>query len=373
MGLTALDLGLRGAASGLFLMIMLVLAQLRPTNRNIILGMAMAAGGAVYAIATAPFIPKSSLVWTMPILSAQPVIFWLWARMTFDDDFILKRWHGALWLAVVGLGFAVTIGWTSWPALASGGARALPMVALVLAVSAAIQTVKTWRADLIARRRRLRIAILVINIVFIALVAGASLTSLPVASPGGPDSFASALGLFVVAMLAACGFFGVKAAAPAMQAKPALATGEAQVVNRDEDGRGSIAPALLRRLDHLMTVERVYRQEGLSIGGLAASLDLPEYRLRQVINEWLGYRNFNAFLNRYRIDDAKASLSDPTQREVPVLTIAMDAGFQSIGPFNRAFKADTGVTPTEFRRDSLTRSQAAASESDGNFKIGQSH
>jgi AraC-like DNA-binding protein len=38
-----------------------------------------------------------------------------------------------------------------------------------------------------------------------------------------------------------------------------------------------------------------------------------------------------------------------------VLTIAMDAGFQSIGPFNRAFKAETGMTPTEFRREALSR------------------
>jgi hypothetical protein len=49
--------------------------------------------------------------------------------------------------------------------------------------------------------------------------------------------------------------------------------GEARVSN-------SIAPILLRRLDldNLMTVERIYRQEGLSISGLASRLDLPEYR-----------------------------------------------------------------------------------------------
>jgi AraC-like DNA-binding protein len=128
---------------------------------------------------------------------------------------------------------------------------------------------------------------------------------------------------------------------------------------------------LLRRLDHLMSVERIYRQEGLTIAVLAARLDLPEHRLRQVINEGLGHRNFNAFLNRYRIDEAKAALSDPGQREVPVLTIAMDAGFQSIGPFNRAFKADTGITPTEFRRDALARSQVIPSGGDDS-KIGQS-
>ena len=105
-----------------------------------------------------------------------------------------------------------------------------------------------------------------------------------------------------------------------------------------------------------MTVERVYRQEGLTIGVLAAKLDLPEYRLRQAINEGLGYRNFNAFLHRYRINEAKAALSDPGQRDVAVLTIAMDAGFQSIGPFNRAFKAATGRTPSEFRREHLADS-----------------
>jgi hypothetical protein len=105
MDLAALDLGLRGAASGLFLMMVLVLLRLRPTNRHMILGMALAAGAAAYAVATAPFVPKSLLRWTLPILSTLPVIFWLWARTTFDDDFILMRWHGALWLTVAGIGF----------------------------------------------------------------------------------------------------------------------------------------------------------------------------------------------------------------------------------------------------------------------------
>ena len=48
--------------------------------------------------------------------------------------------------------------------------------------------------------------------------------------------------------------------------------------------------------------------------------------------------------------EAEPALSDPAQADVPVLTIALDAGFGSIGPFNRAFKAQTGVTPTEYRR-----------------------
>ena len=115
----------------------------------------------------------------------------------------------------------------------------------------------------------------------------------------------------------------------------------------------AIEPELLRRLQRLMIVERAYRREGLTIGSLSAELGVPEYRLRQLINEGLGHRNFNAFLNSYRIEEAKAALADPGQEQVPVLTIAMDTGFQSIGPFNRAFKAATDLTPTEFRRLAL--------------------
>jgi AraC-like DNA-binding protein len=372
MDLIALDLGLRGAASGLFLMMVLVLLGLRSTNRHVILVMALAAEGAAYAVATAPFVPESLYRWTLPVLGMQPVIFWLWARTTFDDDFILKRWHGALWLTVVGIGFSVSFAWTSWPALARSGGRILSVAALVLALSAAVQTIESWRADLVARRRRLRIAVLAMSTLFIAFDAGSSLISVPIAEWGARGNLAVALILFVVATVVGWGFFGVKATAAMMQAPAAIASGksrgEAQVSHPESDDRDSIAPILLRRLDNLMTVERIYRQEGLSIGALAARLDLPEYRLRQVINEGLGYRNFNAFLNHYRIDEAKAALSDPSQRDVQVLTIAMDAGFQSIGPFNRAFKADTGMTPTEFRRHALVPSQPAPSRSDENLK-----
>ena len=83
---------------------------------------------------------------------------------------------------------------------------------------------------------------------------------------------------------------------------------------------------------------------------------MPEHRLRRLINQGLGHRHFSAFLNAYRVADAKQVLADPRQSDVPILTIAMDVGFQSIGPFNRAFKAATGRTPGEFRREKLADS-----------------
>ena len=118
--------------------------------------------------------------------------------------------------------------------------------------------------------------------------------------------------------------------------------------------------ALLDALRRLTEEDKIYREEGFSIAVLAARLGTPEYRLRHLINQRLGHRNFSSFVNGYRLAEAKAALADPGQNEVPILTIALDTGFQSIGPFNRAFKAETGMTPSEFRLSGSRRHAAAA-------------
>jgi len=109
----------------------------------------------------------------------------------------------------------------------------------------------------------------------------------------------------------------------------------------------------VRRFRKVFEQERVYREHGLTIAGLAARLELPEYRLRALINNHLGYRNFNALLHEYRIRDASLMLADPAQRHLPVLTIALTVGYQSITPFNNAFRQAKQQTPTEFRRKAL--------------------
>ena len=373
MGIIALDLGIRGAASGLFLMILtVILIRARPLTTIKLLGSAMSASTVAYLIATAPFVPKTTLWWTLPILAGNPVLVWLWARATFDDDFVVRRWHGASWLIVICIGFTVSLSWTAWPTFARAGGRLLSLISLILALSAIAQTVRTWSADLVAGRRRLRLAIVTSSMLFIVILAGSDLLSISsIVSPSISGSLLSSAGLLVMAAMVGWSLFYPPPANLPVAATATNTSSTTRTEPRADGGRDTIAPALLRQLDHLMSVERIYRQEGLTIAMLAARLDLPEHRLRQAINEGLGHRNFNAFLNSYRIDEAKAALSEPSQRDVPVLTIAMDAGFQSIGPFNRAFKADTGMTPTEFRRDALAQSHVIASESDDDSKIGQ--
>ena len=74
--------------------------------------------------------------------------------------------------------------------------------------------------------------------------------------------------------------------------------------------------------------------------------------MRALINGQLGFRNFSAFLNSYRTGAAADALRDPEQDHLTVAEIAFGLGYQSLGPFNRAFKEARGQTPTEFRRSS---------------------
>jgi AraC-like DNA-binding protein len=110
--------------------------------------------------------------------------------------------------------------------------------------------------------------------------------------------------------------------------------------------------SVLDRLNQRFVPERLYAREALTIIELASVLHTQEHVLRRVINHGLGFRNFNDFLHTHRLKEAAERLGDPHQRRTPVLTIALEAGYGSIGPFNRAFKERFGVTPTEYRRAS---------------------
>ena len=116
---------------------------------------------------------------------------------------------------------------------------------------------------------------------------------------------------------------------------------------------GAESPRLVEALHGLLNVDRVYRRPKISIRSLADEIGLPEYRLRKLIHEELGFRNFNAFMHHYRIREACEMLSDPGQARTPILTIALTIGYQSINTFNRAFREIKGETPSTFRARAL--------------------
>jgi AraC-like DNA-binding protein len=111
-----------------------------------------------------------------------------------------------------------------------------------------------------------------------------------------------------------------------------------------------------------MRDERLYRRPRLALRDLAGHLGLPEHRARLLINQHLGFRNFNAFLNHFRLQEAALRLRSASDAHLPILTIALEAGFGSIGPFNRAFRDAFGTTPTEYRQGGGPPAMAGSSQ-----------
>ena len=117
---------------------------------------------------------------------------------------------------------------------------------------------------------------------------------------------------------------------------------------------------LAGRIESLFQDDHYYATEGLTVAELAARLAERDYKVRRAINGVLGYRNFNAFLNQYRVAAAKRRLL--AEPGLPVLRLAMDLGYRSLAGFNKAFKEDTGRTPTEFRRNSIDTNHEPAAQ-----------
>lgn len=96
-----------------------------------------------------------------------------------------------------------------------------------------------------------------------------------------------------------------------------------------------------------MENERPYLDPDLSLNDLARRLKTNTSVLSPVINAGTG-KNFNDFVNQYRVDAFKRQALDPANAHLSLLGIALDCGFNSKATFNRAFKKLTGQSPREF-------------------------
>ncbi|MCI5044810.1 MAG: AraC family transcriptional regulator [Aquisalinus sp.] len=107
--------------------------------------------------------------------------------------------------------------------------------------------------------------------------------------------------------------------------------------------------ALAARILAALERDQLFTTPDLKMADLAAAVGEQEYKVTSCITGQLGYRNFNQLINARRVDHAKQILISTEQAGRSILSVALDCGFNSIGPFNRAFKAQTGMTPSAFR------------------------
>lgn len=340
-GLAALDLMVRGGSVTLFLLWSWLLWR---DHRQVLAArMAIVMNGTIicYIVASLlwdahPFALHAMIVDTISVTA--PAAFWLFAHVWFSDSKEIgwRRWAivGAfILLPVYQIVHIRLTGQFSMPAWI--GVR-IGMVGFALAA--------LWLAwadrdnDLVEQRRRFRKSVVWLIGGFVMWV---NVIEMLTDRNGGGFALRAIteLAILISTFVVSAALYGF--------ANPELFG--ASIRPSPPDARPDTPSALATRLQTHMLAERPYRTEGLTIAALAAQLGEQEYRLRRLINGELGFRNFTAFLNSYRLAEVREALADPAQREVPILTIALDAGFGSLGPFNRAFREAEGRTPTEYR------------------------
>lgn len=353
-GLALLEIFIRSMNAGASLLLAFALIAKRPRSWRHGLGALFALGAGSYVIASSPPLLDLFGPWFAPfhVLSILAgVIFWCFALALFDDGF---RWRWPYFIP-----FAMTLPLVfahfflpKEPSIFWYAALILARAALIFGYGHAIYVaLRRANEDLIEGRRVFRVAFAIAVAIMGLIVVYAEST--------GADQDASH-GLMLVhalAILVLTFLFGVWLI-DARTDVFADAPSGAPTASQKADGPAIPAAdrAAYAKLTGLMA-DGVWREEGLSVAGLAEKVGLAEHQLRKLINGVLGHKNFSAFLNSYRLAEARRVLSDPEQARRQVLQVALDVGFGSIAPFNRAFKDETGMTPTEFRKKALGEAQ----------------
>ena len=93
-----------------------------------------------------------------------------------------------------------------------------------------------------------------------------------------------------------------------------------------------------------------YQDPELSLSSLAQKLELGPHELSRIINVALK-KNFNDFINEYRVRDVTRMMQDPAYDHITLLGIAYESGFNSQSTFTRIFKHMTGKNPLEYKNE----------------------
>lgn len=212
---------------------------------------------------------------------------------------------------------------------------------LVLFVALGFVVIRSGQGDLVEHRRTFRVVFIVMIMSF-SIVK--TLTTAIFAPASQPDWLPTAFAMIMLVFEIVFAYWALRPGGGLWSSD------DTPSPRRPTPAEDLVDTHLLAQIDRAMTAE-LWRREGLTIGAMAEELAVPEHRLRHAINRDLGYRNFPAFVNGYRIDAAKAALSAPENAQKTILEIAYDVGFASLGPFNKTFRAMTGTSPRDFRRD----------------------
>jgi len=358
--MSSLELVLRSLGVVQLALLAGVMLQARRRDHTARIGAALCMSVGAFMLTSMPDADRLFGVFVYPlaaICSTHPVWFWLFCAALFADGLKLGRGHllCLVAMAIAGLLYQFVVQ-PQWYSASPGLVRAFGVgfgLASLSFIGLGPLTVRAGeRSDLDERRRRIRTWFVPAVSAYLAIVVVVQAWVVIAGRPTpGPLILLNLALIDVLSGLALLSFFRIRV------------VNWLDLVERpvpDADSLSSLERSVLDRLTRRFVSERLYAREALTITVLAELLGTQEHVLRRAINRGLGFRNFNDFLHSHRLRDARTRLRDPAARRVPVLTIALEVGYGSIGPFNRAFRERFGVTPTEYRRAAAEKAAHAA-------------
>ncbi len=102
-------------------------------------------------------------------------------------------------------------------------------------------------------------------------------------------------------------------------------------------------------MDH-MEKQQAFKDPELSPKDLEQRTGIKSHYITEVLNVALG-RNFNEFVNAYRVEEVQKSMADPANDNKTLLALSFEAGFNSKASFNRVFKLHTGKPPSRYKKE----------------------
>ncbi len=106
---------------------------------------------------------------------------------------------------------------------------------------------------------------------------------------------------------------------------------------------------ILHKIKASFEQQKTFLNKGLNLTTFSKIIEEKPHSISQTMSECVG-KNFNDYLNTYRIEHAKKLLTDPANDHFKIEAIAMDAGFNNKVTFNKSFLKIVGVTPSKFKR-----------------------
>jgi AraC-like DNA-binding protein len=324
------------------------------SNESIFLFIILMTCGALYLLpsvfVTAQY---NQFIWWLSHIggNALPGAFWLVSFTIFSEHAVLKTRHYFIasltliiplasllmqWLFSYDLTQTMTLFY-----VVKYGAMALELYLIGYAL---IIAVKYWRDDLVEQRRYIRGAVISLSAFYIIVVIvieqlfRLQWESIAIVKPSLLLLLITTINLFLFKLRSNSLFI---------------------IDNKNNTSKNNNSTVTKKQSKELsaildaMNKDLLYQQEGITISSFAKHLAIHEYKLRQLINGELNYRNFNDFLNFYRIKEVTEKLTQENSAQTPVLTLALESGFRSLSSFNKAFKDTHNLTPTQFRKKHL--------------------